>query len=139
MTRSPTHRTPRWFVPGDVNGFFGLVIDNLSILGFIAMALVGIFGFPADIVFARMFPGTALGVLLGNLAYTWMARRLAARTGREDVTAMPLGLDAPTSIGMALLVLGPALTSSMRFFRTSIASATAAFSSSESRLMPATA
>lgn len=32
-----------------------------------------------------------------------------------------------------------ALTSSMRFFRTPIASATAAFSSSESRLMPATA
>src|SRR5690606_40699415 len=96
------------FVAGDLNGFFGLVVDNLSILGFIAMALVGIFGVPAEIVFGRMFPGTALGVLLGNLAYTWMARRLARRTGRDDVTAMPLGLDAPTSIGMALLVLGPA-------------------------------
>jgi len=107
MTQPP-NGTPRWIVPGDINGFFGLVVDNLSILGFIAMALVGIFGVPADIVFTRMFPGTALGVLLGNLAYTWMARRLAARTGRDDVTAMPLGLDAPTSIGMALLVLGPA-------------------------------
>ncbi|KLJ00125.1 hypothetical protein [Luteimonas sp. FCS-9] len=101
-------RGARWFVPGDVNGFFGLVVDNLSILGFIAAALVGIFGMPADIVFGRMFPGTALGVLVGNLMYTWMARRLARRTGRDDVTAMPLGLDAPTSIGMALLVLGPA-------------------------------
>src|SRR3546814_4653658 len=37
-----------------------------------------------------------------------MARLLAQRTGRDDVTAMPLGLDAPTAIGMALLVLGPA-------------------------------
>lgn len=99
---------PRWFVAGDLNGFFGLAIDNLSILGFIAAALIGIYGMPADIVFARMFPGTALGVLVGNLLYTWMGRRLAARTGRDDVTAMPLGLDAPTSIGMALLVLGPA-------------------------------
>jgi AGZA family xanthine/uracil permease-like MFS transporter len=99
---------PRWFVAGDLNGFFGLVVDNLSILGFIAMALVGIFQFPAEVVFGRMFPGTAFGVLVGNLAYTWMARRLAQRTGREDVAAMPLGLDAPTSIGMALLVLGPA-------------------------------
>ena len=98
----------RWFVAGDVNGFFGLVVDNLSILGFIAAALVGIFGMPAEIVFTRMFPGTALGVLVGNLLYTGMARRLAARTGRDDITAMPLGLDAPTSIGMALLVLGPA-------------------------------
>src|SRR5690606_26869549 len=107
MTQIPHSRRQPWFVPGDLNGFFGLVVDNLSILGFIAMALVGIFGFPAEVVFTRMFPGTALGVLLGNLAYTWMARRLAARTGRDDVTAMPLGLDAPTSIGMALLVLGP--------------------------------
>jgi AGZA family xanthine/uracil permease-like MFS transporter len=97
----------RWFVPADLNGFFGLVVDNLSILGFIAAVLVGAFGFPAGVVFGKMFPGTAFGVLLGNLAYTWMARRLAAKSGRDNVTAMPLGLDAPTSIGMALLVLGP--------------------------------
>ena len=108
VSQSAVNASPRWFVPGDINGFFGLVVDNLSILGFIAAALVGIFGVPADIVFGRMFPGTAFGVLVGNLMYTWMARRLAQRTGRTDVTAMPLGLDAPTSIGMALLVLGPA-------------------------------
>jgi AGZA family xanthine/uracil permease-like MFS transporter len=103
----PAART-RWFVAGDLNGFFGLVIDNLSILGFISAVLIGVFQFPAEVVFGRMFPGTAFGVLIGNLAYTWMARRLAVRSGRDDVTAMPLGLDAPTSIGMALLVLGPA-------------------------------
>lgn len=97
-----------WFVAGDFNGFFGLVVDNLSILGFISAALIGIFGFPAEVIYTRMFPGTAFGVLVGNLIYTAMARRLAAKTGRDDVTAMPLGLDAPTSIGMALLVLGPA-------------------------------
>ncbi len=99
--------TPRWFAPGDLNGFLGLLVDNLSILSFLAIVLQG-FGFPAEIIYAHMFPGTALGVLLGNLAYTVMARRLARRSGRDDVTAMPLGLDAPTSIGMALLVLGPA-------------------------------
>ena len=99
---------PRRFGGGDLNGVLGLVVDNLSLLAFMATALIGIFGMPADLVFRRMFPGTALGVLLGNLAYTWMARRLAARSGRTDVTAMPLGIDAPTSIGMALLVLGPA-------------------------------
>ena len=97
-----------WIAPGDVNGFFGLVVDNLSILGFLATALIGIFGFPAEVIFTRMFPGTALGVLVGNLIYTKMARNLAARSGRSDVTAMPLGLDAPTTIGLALLVLGPA-------------------------------
>ena len=99
---------PAWIAPGDINGFFGLVVDNLSILGFLATALIGIFGFPAEIVFARMFPGTALGVLVGNLIYTAMARRLSRESGRDDVTAMPLGIDAPTTIGLALLVLGPA-------------------------------
>ncbi|WP_243042421.1 hypothetical protein [Dyella sedimenti] len=103
-----TNPQTRWFSPGDLNGFLGLVVDNLSIMAFLAAALIGIFGFPADIVFLHMFPGTALGVLLGNLAYTAMARRLARRQERQDVTAMPLGLDAPTSIGLALLVLGPA-------------------------------
>lgn len=97
-----------FFVAGDFNGFLGLLVDNLSVMAFLATALIGIFGFPADIVYTRMFPGTALGVLLGNLAYTVMARRVARRTGRADTTAMPLGVDAPTSIGMALLVLGPA-------------------------------
>ena len=102
-----TRRLP-WIAPGDINGFFGLVVDNLSILGFLATALIGIFGFPAEVVFARMFPGTALGVLVGNLIYTAMARKLARDSGRDNVTAMPLGLDAPTTIGLALLVLGPA-------------------------------
>ncbi len=97
-----------WFGPGDLNGFFGLVVDNLSLLGFLATVLIGVFGMPADVVFERMFPGTALGVLVGNLIYTRMARTLAKREGRDDVTAMPLGIDAPTTIGLAMLVLGPA-------------------------------
>src|ERR1700730_4623259 len=95
-------------VPGDVNGFLGLVVDNLSVLALLAAVLIGAYGVPAPIVFGRMFPGTALGVLLGDLVYTWLAVRLARRTGRSDVTAMPFGLDTPSTIGMVLLVLGPA-------------------------------
>jgi AGZA family xanthine/uracil permease-like MFS transporter len=95
-------------VPGDVNGFLGLVVDNLSVLALLAAVLIGGYGVPAPIVFGRMFPGTALGVLIGDLVYTWLAVRLARRTGRNDVTAMPFGLDTPSTIGMVLLVLGPA-------------------------------
>jgi adenine/guanine/hypoxanthine permease len=54
-----------------------------------------------------MLPGTALGVLAGDLAYTVMAVRLMRRTGREDVTAMPFGIDTPTMFAMAFGVLGP--------------------------------
>jgi AGZA family xanthine/uracil permease-like MFS transporter len=95
-------------VPGDVNGFLGLVVDNLSVLALLAAVLIGAYAVPADIVFGRMFPGTAFGVLAGDLVYTWLAVRLARRTGRSDITAMPFGLDTPSTIGMALLVLGPA-------------------------------
>ena len=96
--------TQRWLSAGDLNGFLALVIDNLSVLAFLSAALVGIFGFPAEFLVTHMLPGTALGVLVGDGIYTWMARRQR----RSDATAMPLGVDAPTTIGLALLVLGPA-------------------------------
>jgi len=94
----------RWISAGDLNGFLALVIDNLSVLAFLSAALVGIFHFPAAFLATHMLPGTALGVLVGDAIYTWMARR----QGRPGATAMPLGVDAPTTIGLALLVLGPA-------------------------------
>ncbi len=98
----------RWFVIGDINGFFGLMFDNLTVLSFLAGILIFVFRFPAEIVYTRMFPGTAFGVLFGDLVYTWMAFRLAKKTGNAHVTAMPLGLDTPSTIGLALVVLGPA-------------------------------
>ncbi len=98
----------RWAAPGDINAFFGLILDNVVNLSILAGILVGVFGFPADLVFGRMFPGTALGVMVGDLLYAWLAFRLARKTGRSDVTAMPLGTDTPSTIGMAFAVLGPA-------------------------------
>lgn len=98
----------RWAAPGDLNAFFGLMLDNVMNLVILAGILLFVFQFPEDVVYGRMFPGTALGVLFGDLVYTWMAFKLAAREGRDDVTAMPLGLDAPSTIGMAFTVLGPA-------------------------------
>jgi adenine/guanine/hypoxanthine permease len=98
----------RWAAIGDVSAFFGLILDNVVNLAILAGILVAGFGFPADLVYTRMFPGTALGVMFGDLVYTWLAFRLARRTGRDDVTAMPLGLDSPSTIGMAFAVLGPA-------------------------------
>ncbi len=97
-----------WFTAGDINGFFGLMFDNVAVLSFFAGALILGFNFPADVVYFRMFPGTTFGVLVGDLLYTWMAFRLAKKTGNRDVTAMPLGLDTPSTIGLALTVIGPA-------------------------------
>ncbi len=98
---------PRLFAVGDINAFFGLMLDNMSDLVIMAAILTGVFGMPQDLVLTRMLPGSAVGVLVGDLLYSWMAWRLAQKTGRDDVTAMPLGLDTPSTFGMAFGVIGP--------------------------------
>ena len=93
---------------GEITAFLALFLDNVGVLVFLSTILIFTFHYPADIIFQRMIPGTALGVFLGDLIYTWMALRLRKTTGRRDVTAMPLGLDTPSTIGLAYAVLGPA-------------------------------
>ena len=111
MIPPPSQRlaSGRWYGPGDVNAFFGLAVDNLTNLVVLAGLLVGVFGFPSDLVLYRIVPGTALGVLAGDLWYTWLARRLARETGRPDVTAMPFGVDTPSLFGITFGVLGPVM------------------------------
>jgi AGZA family xanthine/uracil permease-like MFS transporter len=98
---------PKLFAIGDINAFFGLMLDNMSDLVIMSAILMGVFGLPRELVLYRMLPGSAVGVLVGDLLYSWMAWRLAKRTGRDDVTAMPLGLDTPSTFGMAFGVIGP--------------------------------
>ena len=97
----------QWARPGDVNAFFGLMLDNIAGLVLLVSMLATGYGFPVDFALAYMVPGTAIGVLVGDLIFFVMAFMLARRLGSSDVTAMPLGLDTPSTIGMALLVLGP--------------------------------
>jgi adenine/guanine/hypoxanthine permease len=99
----------RWWAPGDWNAFFGLALDNLGLFVIFSGLLIGVFGFPSDLVLHVMVPGTAAGVLLGNLIYTGLAVRLMRRTGRSDVTAMPFGLDTPSLFGVVFGVLGPSM------------------------------
>src|SRR5436853_499493 len=102
-----------WAAWGDVNAFFGLMLDNLTVMLILATLLSASSApeqhFSPEFVLNRMIPGTALGVVVGDLAFTWLAFRLARRTNRADVTAMPLGLDTPSTVAVGPLVLLPAL------------------------------
>jgi AGZA family xanthine/uracil permease-like MFS transporter len=103
----------RWATPGDINAFFGLSLDNLADLVLAVSLLAAVFDYPAQFALSHFVPGTAVGVVVGDLIFTWMAFRLARRTGRSDITAMPLGLDTPSTFGMVFFVLGPAYAASL--------------------------
>ena len=85
-----------------------LFLDNIGVFVFFSGILVFTFNYPMEMVLKHMVPGTAMAVLFGDLVYTYMAYRLGKSTKRNDVTAMPLGLDTPSSIGLAFAVIGPA-------------------------------
>ena len=96
-----------WIVPGDFDGFFALFIDNLLLLMLIALLCPTVCGLPTSLVFGRMLPGAALSICAGNVFYGWQARRLAQRTGRRDVTALPYGLNTVSVISFCFFIMGP--------------------------------
>ena len=110
------NRKYRWAHLGDINAFFGLMLDNLAGLILTVSLLAVTSGFPAEFALTHMVPGTALGVFFGDLAFFVLAILLARRTGRSDVTAMPLGIDTPSIFGMTLFVIGPAYQSALSTF-----------------------
>ncbi len=96
-----------WFVRGDVDGFFGLFVDNLLQLMLIAVLCGKVCGMPPDLVYGRILPGAALSILFGNAFYAWQARKLAIRTGRTDVTALPYGINTVSLIAFVFLIIAP--------------------------------
>jgi AGZA family xanthine/uracil permease-like MFS transporter len=101
-----TSRDP-WFVRGDLDGFFGLFIDNLLQLMLIGILCPLVCGFPAGIVTKVVLPGAAVSILIGNLFYGWQARMVALRTGRSDTTALPFGINTPSLVAYVFLIMGP--------------------------------
>jgi AGZA family xanthine/uracil permease-like MFS transporter len=106
----------KWAAPGDVNAFFGLMLDNIADMLLMVGLMASVFGFPTNFALRYMIPGTAVGVFVGDLLFFLLALRVANRTGRRDLTAMPLGLDTPSTFGMVFFVLGDAYTNSLKNF-----------------------
>jgi AGZA family xanthine/uracil permease-like MFS transporter len=97
----------RWWVPGDWNGFFGLftnVVLNVIVLTGLCLYVVKL---PEDLVFGRILPALGIALPLGNLYYAWLARQLAQKEGRTDVTAMPYGPSVPHMFIVVFVVMLP--------------------------------
>ena len=87
------------------------MLDNIADLLLTVGLLYTVFGFPVDFALGHMVPGTALGVLVGDLLFFALAIHVARKMGQSELTAMPLGLDTPSTFGMVFFVLGPAFVS----------------------------
>ena len=98
----------RWIVRGDIDGFFGLALDNLVQLLLIDTLCRGVLGFPADLVYGT-HPARR-----GDLdprrqrRLCVQARKLAERTGRTDVCALPYGINTVSLFAHVFLVMLPA-------------------------------
>jgi AGZA family xanthine/uracil permease-like MFS transporter len=104
---SPAPLVPPLFVRKDLDGFFGLMIDNLIQLVLIVSLCRELIKLPDEFIFGRILPGAALSVLVGNLFYAWQARQLARETGREDVTALPYGINTVSLFAFVLFIMLP--------------------------------
>ncbi len=103
-----TKATPKWWSFGDLDGFFALFIDSLLQLLLITMFCTSpLVGLPVDLVAKFILPGAALSILVGNLFYSWQAMQLARKEGRNDVCALPYGVNTVSLIAYVFFILAP--------------------------------
>ena len=107
MSAAGSAASPRWWVPGDWNGFFGLftnVLLNVIVLTTLCLYVVQL---PPDTVYGRVLPALGIALPIGNLFYAYLAWQLAKKEGRSDVTAMPYGPSVPHMFIVVLVVMLP--------------------------------
>lgn len=92
---------------GDFDGLLGILIDNLSVFLLMISLNLYVVGMPAHIVFGRIIPGGALGLLFGNIYYAHMAKKLQKKENRENVTALPCGISVTFVLMYTMGILLP--------------------------------
>src|SRR3954453_16049613 len=97
---------PFW-TRGDLNAFFGLGINMLVNVLVLAGLCVGVVHIPADDVYGVVLPALGIELLIGNIFYFYLARRLAIKEQRTDVTAMPYGPSVPHMFIVTLVIMLP--------------------------------
>ena len=98
---------PRWWVPGDLDGFLGLGLDNLIQILLIVSLCRGVLGYPDPLIFGTILPAAGLSLVVGNVAYALQARRLDRADGRDDRTALPYGINTVSLFAYVFLVMLP--------------------------------
>ena len=100
---------PKLWVAGDWNAFFGFGTNILVNLLVLTGLLRFVLKMPDDLVFGRILPATGLMLCLSTVYYAFLAHRLAQRTGRDDVCALPSGISVPHMFVVVFVVMRPIL------------------------------
>src|SRR6201987_3416273 len=103
---SEMKRPPLW-VASDWNAFFGfgtnILVNMLVLTGLLRFVLK----MPDSLVFGRILPALGLMMCLSTFYYAWLAYRLAQKTGRNDVCALPSGVSVPHMFIVTFVIMLP--------------------------------
>ncbi|WP_315776366.1 MULTISPECIES: regulator [unclassified Bradyrhizobium] len=98
---------PVLWTPGDWNAFFGfgtnILVNMLVLTGLLRFVLK----MPDSLVFGRILPALGLMMCLSTFYYAFLAYRLAQRTGRSDVCALPSGVSVPHMFIVTFVIMLP--------------------------------
>jgi AGZA family xanthine/uracil permease-like MFS transporter len=97
----------RLWVPGDWNAFFGFGTNILVNLLTLTALLRFVLKMPDTLVFGRILPATGLMMCMSTFYYAFLAYRLAKKTGRTDVCALPSGISVPHMFIVTFVVMLP--------------------------------
>jgi adenine/guanine/hypoxanthine permease len=108
MSSSSTFKPALW-TRGDWNAFFGfgtnILVNMLVLTGLLRFVLK----MPDSLVFGRILPALGLMMCLSTFYYAWLAYRLAQKTGRSDVAALPSGVSVPHMFIVTFVIMLPIL------------------------------
>ncbi|QCK84581.1 regulator [Phreatobacter aquaticus] len=107
MASVDTASKPALWTPGDWNAFFGfgtnILVNMLVLTGLLRFVLK----MPDALVFGRILPALGLMMALSTFYYAWLAYRLAQKTGRSDVCALPSGVSVPHMFIVTFVIMLP--------------------------------
>lgn len=98
---------PKLWVSGDWNAFFGFGTNILVNLMTLTALLKFVLKIDDSIIFGRILPATGLMLFLSTVYYAWLAYRLAKKTGRDDVCALPSGISVPHMFVVVFVIMLP--------------------------------
>ncbi|UPK06576.1 regulator [Bradyrhizobium sp. 170] len=106
-TAGTTTFKPALWTPGDWNALFGfgtnILVNMLVLTGLLRFVLK----MPDSIVFGRILPALGLMMCLSTFYYAYLAYKLAQKTGRSDVCALPSGVSVPHMFIVTFVIMLP--------------------------------